>query len=120
MSDKIIQQLADKFGTTVEHLWAVMVRQARVEAVLDIFWILALIATLVLTAWFVRYAWRKTKEEDYSNRWDEEAVVVISVVCGIISALITVPIIALLSYGLVSKLFNPEYWALQQILDAIK
>ena len=71
---QLLKQLADKLGTTAEHLWAVLVKQAGIEARMDAgfagMFLLLLIGSLVFTG----YAWVKKQEEQYSD-WEIGLVV---------------------------------------------
>ena len=65
--DEALTKLAEKLNTTVEHLWNVLVYQARIEAIQDICFILFAAALSWLT---VRY-WQWAAQAQVEN---EEAV----------------------------------------------
>lgn len=105
---KLIEELAAKLGTTVEHLWAVLIRQAPISAVVG----LAVDAVFI---WLVVLGWKKLSKVDFDS-WDGDmgkgmlyaglslatAIVVACVLCEL-------PV-------LVAGLINPEYWALKQVM----
>lgn len=110
---KLIEQLSVKLGTTAEHLWGVLMRQAPITATLDI-------AVSTIIAFFLwksfRFIYRKTREDcNGCADWDEEIGAIIW------GAWLAIAIIGgLCIYCEVSDalagLANPEYWALMQII----
>lgn len=102
---KLIQGIATKLGTTADHLWAVLIRQAPISASCDAVGIALLGAALIL-------AWRKIlkwKPEDEPAKWI--GVGLLSVITAILIALICD------SIGEdIAGFVNPEYWALKQII----
>lgn len=107
-TEKLIEELAAKLGTTVEHLWAVLIRQAPISAVVG----LTVDAVFI---WLVVLGWKKLSKVDFDS-WDSDmgkgmlyaglslatAIVVACVLCEL-------PV-------LVAGLLNPEYWALKQVM----
>jgi heme/copper-type cytochrome/quinol oxidase subunit 2 len=121
MNDKVIElltRLADKFGTTVEHLWGVLVKQAGISAVTELVMAFVMVAAW---AWLFRFVRGKTtepketpedryphaewREEDALIAWLVAAFSLMLVVLQVYSAITTAP----------TALFNPEYWALKQL-----
>ena len=110
---KLIQHLAEKLGTSAEHLWAVLCRQAPYSAVTDILTCAALAA---LTWWSFRFVQRKTTEtEDDIAAWCEEPAL-FAWLLWIILAVIALIVCICSAQEIVSGLLNPEYWALKQII----
>ena len=107
---KALAKLADKLGTTAEHLWQVLIRQARVEVVTDTGFIL-------LTAVCLYGLWRWWKSALKRDPDDGEMIgLVICSICGLvlfIASLVNV-------YEIPTLIFNPEYWAIQQIFSGLK
>ena len=117
---QLLETLATKLGTTAEHLWGVLVRQAPISGAVD----LALCIILALAVWrLIAFVKRKTTpSEDSSGRsrpaeWHGEegpawlvAAIMTTVLSGLIIA--TIP-------GIVSAFANPEYWALKQLLSMV-
>jgi hypothetical protein len=122
MNDKTLElltRLADKFGTTVDHLWGVLVKQASLEAVTEI---LLAIAVVALWLWAFRFVTAKTKtpaetpEDRYPHaEWRNEVAFVawLIVAVGLLIALVQVSIATTTG---ITALLNPEYWALKQLL----
>ena len=107
-TQKMIEELAAKLGTTAEHLWGVLCRQAPISAVVG----LACDAALL---WLAVLAWRKLSRVNFDN-WDND--------CGkgaLYGGLaIATAIAAACALGAlpveIAGLLNPEYWALKQVL----
>lgn len=98
----MIKELADKLGTTAEHLWAVLVRQAVVEATTN----LILFGAVSLVAlFFAGWAWvHKDRHDDHEFR--PATFIIITLLVGIGGAVLSSEI---------PQLLNPEYYAFQQI-----
>jgi len=110
-TEKLIETLATKFGTTAEHLWGVLVRQAPISAGIDLtVWIL--FAAGVIWGWlrFLKVLRSLGPLEDSGD-----AGVAIGFVLTVAS-LILVLVAVLTASTTAAAFFNPEYWALQQLL----
>lgn len=122
MNDKtldLLNRLADKFGTTVEHLWGVLMKQAVISAVTEIATALVLVAAWVWLFCFVR---GKTTEPEPSREdcyphaeWYNEGAFAAWVVTGLTLLLVMGQVYYAATTGL-TALLNPEYWALKQLL----
>jgi hypothetical protein len=116
---KLIEALAAKLGTTAEHLWGVLVRQAPISGAVDL--VLCVVIAAV-TVWWVALVKRKTTcpPETETNRYpkaewrDEGALLawIVTVIFGVL-ALISAIVSA---QGIVAAFANPEYWALKQLV----
>lgn len=113
----LLQQLANKLGTTSEYLWGVLVRQAPIQA-----WIMAfeygmtLLAIIVL--WRVRKplgAWLKKSMDDDAG----PAVFIGSVVFVIVASIWLVACVFCFE-DMITAFLNPEYWALNKVLSLVK
>lgn len=118
----LLEKLAAKLGTTVEMLWAALLRQAVISAATDAILCTALVLGFV---WCFRFVQRKTTpipETDgryaYAD-WDDEGKVVAWVVIAIM-AVIGFILLASGIQNIITGLFNPQYWALEQILSKCK
>jgi hypothetical protein len=110
---KLIEELASKLGTTAEHLWGVLVRQAPISAVTDILTSILIILLIWVSLKFVQ---RKTREtEDAPADWDEEGALAAWVIWGIASIIAILCVLCDINY-IIAGFANPEYWALKQIL----
>lgn len=126
MNDKtleLLKQLADKFGTTVEHLWGVLVKQAVISATVEC---VMTIATVSAWVWLFRFVRKKTAEPAGSEpdsrwvregcaEWTEEVAVIAWVFVAVALAFVVAQIYFAVDIGMTAAL-NPEYWALKQII----
>jgi len=126
MDDKtaaLIEKVAEKLGTTAEHLWGVLVQQAPISGAVD----LAVVTGLVTSAaWFLRLVIAKTKRpvETIENRypraeWGDDASFAAWVVAGIWCGAAFVALVASIQ-GIVAAFANPEYWALRRLLALLQ
>lgn len=110
---KLIEQLAAKLGTTAEHLWGVLVRQAPISAITDILTSMLIVFLIWKSLGFVQ---RKTRDtNDAPADWDEEGAFAAWVIWGIAALIGTLCVLCDINY-IVAGFANPEYWALKQIL----
>lgn len=111
MNDETLKLLADKLGVTIEHLWEVMVRQAPVTASIDT-------VTIMLAA--ALFLWLTIKGATIFKEDDDNAPAGAgALICGCITIILVLCFLGGLATN-VSAFTNPEYWALKQLLSAIK
>lgn len=121
---ELLGQLAAKLGTTVEKLWAVLLKQAPISGTIDF---LICIGMVIFAAWAFRFVKGKTtkheiKEGTWSSKeaeWEDEGAFFSWVAVG---AIIFLTIICVCSEAenITAAFFNPEYWALTKILSKVK
>jgi cytochrome bd-type quinol oxidase subunit 2 len=113
---KRLDVLAAKLGVTAQYLWTVLVKQAHIEAAMDTFWAVVFIALLVSGVICLRWSIKKINDPDTYN---EEGWIALSTFSGIVifAGLILVPVF---TSSAIAEHFNPEYWALEKILSALK
>ena len=104
-------QLAAKLGTTVEHLWSALLKQASINGSVCILIDISLM-TFSILLWFKTLAKYKTDKYD-----DTLNIYFVTLVIALIVTTITV--LSTLE-NIITAFFNPEYWALMQILNKIK
>ena len=109
----VLAVLADKFGTTLEHLRAVIVHQVYVTAMQNVAFAIVLAAASYGLLRYTRYAAAEVKEDRYSAH----AVGFVFAWCGVGGALIGA---SALLIGAVSRLMNPEFYALNYVLYFIQ
>ena len=106
---QMIGVLAAKLGTTVEHLWGVLVRQALVSGTIHIFSCIALWA--IARGLFVLFIRSKALTHDEK--------ILGGVVAGVVSVIAV--IYTLYSFSIIFTAFiNPEYWALQEVIGSLR
>ena len=110
--EKTLQILAERFGTTVEHLWSVAVRQTYIDALTA----LILIVTTTVGAYFILKLCKRTAKEDDSYMGEKRGL------AGIV-ALITFATFAsvvLSNIGAVAQVLNPEFTAIKLLFSVVK
>ena len=136
MEDRAYQALltlAERLGTTIEHLWAVLLKQAVVTGMTNV---VMLAAITTVACYLTRIVRIKTtpREVLVSNPYDPEAVPRRTMraawdpteegLLGWIGTGIMWLVVATLWFHLLpdtlAGLFNPEYWALKQVLTALR
>lgn len=111
----LLQQLADKLGTTTQYLWAVLVKQAPIQATtILIQMILVAIFTVVLVQKHKKYS----KEEDPYDMYDHPGRGPVMVI-GSVVALVLLIFSFFYIPEMVNGFLHPQYWALNHILNAI-
>jgi hypothetical protein len=110
---KLLEQLAEKLGTTIDKVWGILVAQAKIDAYQDFIW--SLVFT-VITLFLARMAWNCWR---LGTRKDEDEPKFISGILVIVGLITGSFIVGFLLNG-ISSLLNPEYWALNQILSKLK
>jgi hypothetical protein len=110
MTDEIfkrIDALAAKLGVTASQIWAVLVKQARIEAVEDICWALF---WFLLAGLLSRMAWHAHKKDEESSG---EVIVF-----GVITAVVCIGVGMAFIAGTPGMILNPQYWALKRLAEA--
>lgn len=118
--EKMLLALAQKFNTTVEHLWAVLIAQAKIEAGYNVAVILAgllfyVVAFLSLKRWHNYIV-------DEDGCYDDAAFTEWFVSTGIT---LIVGIFVFFDmfdagYNIATQLLNPEFWALKQVMKGLQ
>lgn len=105
---KILDSLADKFGTTVNHLYAIMIKQAYIDGIECIAGILitSLIA-VILGVW----CYRVSKKE--KRHFDDYIMLYVGSTIFFVIAFITLLVAGSTA---IDALCNPECYALHQII----
>jgi len=116
---KLLEQLAQKLGTTAEYLWGVLIKQAFVSAVTDlIYFIIVLIAGFGLFKLHKFLAKSNENGDCIYEDWEEVSIPPM-ILFAIIWAILFIA--CFFSIGnIINGFLNPEYWALSEILDTLK
>ena len=114
---KLIEQLAERLGTTAEYLWAVMLSQAQVYAITTS---IEIIAIIIMGVVLVHYHMKFAKEKDGISLYEEYdlGLPILMGVLAIFWFLLAVVGFFCIS-NIVTAIVNPEYWALDKLLDTI-
>jgi len=110
----LLEKLADKLGTTAEYLFEITVQQAPIYAFTKIG---ILLVSLIMVVLMLRHVANKTSGDN--PEWDPaEGGVVAWIIAGVISMFFGVGSIVSVQH-IVTALFNPEYWALSELLSKL-
>lgn len=121
---KLIAHLAEKFGTTAEHLYGVLVQQAAVSAATQVIVTASVCIALGFAIAKVRKLTTKVKVESelcgttYTNREapvEDEGAFFLWVGVILLGIFATVAVVCTLD-ACVTALFNPEYYALKHFI----
>lgn len=118
-TSQLIRELAEKLGTTSEYLWQVLIKQAPISGAFNL---LAIAFWVVLIVWGYRVVKRNTKKPPVteadrypSAQWCDEGAVIAWIIWTL--AILWIAIVAGCNLEMIiASFFNPEYWALKQIL----
>ena len=113
----LIDRMAEKLGTTSEYLWGVLLKQAPISATITVFYFVII---LFLGYGIYRlHLWLREEDEDGRSRyWHNDDLAIPMAVAAIIWAGLFV--IWFLTLGnAINGYINPEYWALEKILNSI-
>jgi len=109
----VLEQLALKLGTTTEYLWGVLISQARISAITDLIYII-LVSIIGIIIYKVH---KNLMKEDKYDYYEEPLIAVMFIVSFVWCVLF---IACFFSIGnIINGFFNPEYWALKEILDVV-
>lgn len=121
-TSKLFEQLAQKLGTTTEYLWGVLLKQAPIQSTLGL---IKLIAVLLfgLILWKIHKKLSKEIEgcESYDNTLylQKEEYVTIPMITAFILFLVLFIVSMINISSIVYGYFNPEYWALKEVMSNI-
>jgi hypothetical protein len=110
-----LKDLAGKLGTTAEHLWSVLIRQAYVSFATDLFLYAAASVAIYALIKGARELF-KIEENPFTQ---ENPALIFAIVLGVVAVAISGMVLIQIPHT-ITKIINPEYWALMQVLDAIK
>jgi uncharacterized membrane protein YqgA involved in biofilm formation len=114
----LLKDLAAKLGTTADHLWSVLIRQAYVSFFCDLL-LYFLIGGLIGIAYKLAKRLASSADEMAHKGEDDTLQVAGLIVTGIVTIILL--LYAITNVGdTITKIANPEYWALQQVLDTVK
>jgi len=118
---KLLEDLANKLGTTSEYLWEVLLKQAHIGMVKNIITIIICVLVLVLAKRV--YKWLMVKDEEGRDKfhWNNDSHgkgITVAIFGGILS-LTSVILIPVNLYGLFVRIYNPEFKALNYILEQV-
>jgi len=117
MNDQIaslLNDLAVKLGTTVEYLWASLLKQAKIEATVQLVMLVATWVALLATAAAMLRWYRRG-----ISKTGENFAIPITIV-WVVGAMFALVTLFVMPCNIFTGLFNPDYWALQKVLSLLK
>lgn len=116
---ELLEKLAVQLGTTAEYLWSVLIVQARISAITDlIFFILAIVSGYFL---YRTHLYLSKETEDMYSLYERKEEAVILPMFFVVIIWVIFFLVMFFSIGnIINGLFNPEYWALNKILNSIR
>jgi len=122
--NSVIDNLANKLGTTVSNVYPMLVKQAAVDAWVNLtFMILSMIA--IITTIIYTYKTYAGYDSDgncaytKAERKGQEKVIVITTIALCILSFIGLIVILCCFNDTITAFANPQYYALQKLLDII-
>jgi hypothetical protein len=113
----LVKGLVEKLGTTADHLWGVLIKQAPISSACDCVAVFFIVVLSVLAIFKIsnssQHQEGKTKQL-YFYEHDELAIGLTAVL--FIIAFITIMAFIFSFNTIMAGFFNPEYWALKQII----
>jgi len=117
---KLLEELANKLGTTTEYLWTILLKQAPIDATITLLQTIV----IIIFGWVLWKVHKKLlstpKGQNVGNYYQKH-----DLGAELPMFLATIGWVIMLAYCfinfscIVSGYFNPEYWALKQILNAL-
>jgi hypothetical protein len=125
MDDKtiaLIGKIAEKLGTTSDHLWGVLLHQAPISGAVELSTDVVMAFVAVGLVRFVKGKTTKpaeTKDKRYTYaEWKDEGAV-LAWIATVAYLIITGAVVIGSVQEIVAAFFNPEYWALSYILGKV-
>ena len=113
---KLIEQLANKLGTTSEYLWAVLLKQAPISSTITLIqFVLIAIFGVIL---YKSHKHLSNRDNEVSYR-DSDASAVAMVIGFIIFVILCIAAFLCIE-DVINGYFNREFWALEYILHHLK
>ena len=116
---QVLIELCEKLGTTVEHLWTVLIRQSYISGISDV---VSILMWTLFCLWSYRLIQKKTtvppetKANPYPDAdWEEAGKVIAWMIWGSMTGIFLMIVGCSLS-TIIGALANPEYWALKQLI----
>lgn len=117
--EETLIQLIEMLKSASPHIWEVLIKQVYLEATFgSVFAGLFFLGFVFCLYWAIVGAWalhRENNEDGYCTQWSTDEVFV----WGTISIVLFVILVLIFDTSVI-RLFNPEFYALQYILESLK
>lgn len=124
--NSVINNLTDKLGVAADKLYPVLIKQVYISAMYKIAWVIVGILIIVATLWCIKMLKRKwwkiieTKDHERYKPIDDNTGRVCVVGGLILSSVIGISITIIQTVTAIAIYINPDWYALQMILNQIK
>ena len=110
-TEKLIRELAEKLGTTTEHIWSVLVTQAPISSSINL-------AIVIGFAVAVYASYKQVSRKAVSEgEWDDHCgSMIFAWIAWVAFTFVAIIVICSSLDDIAAGLLNPEYWALKQII----
>lgn len=110
---QLLEKIAEKLGTTTEYLWAILIKQAYIDAMTTLFQFVGIVVVSVLL-------YRLHKRLEATEQYDDSEVKGI-LMLGSTAVMGLVILVAFFQIpSVINGFFHPEYWALEEVLNSIR
>lgn len=124
--NSVIDHLADKLSVPAGHLWTILVRQSYVSGWMHVLSAFAELCVLAGIVWGVRFCYkqytheRDTQKKDFADLCQPGTAWMIGVIGLSIATLVIGGGILGHASDAIGQFTNPQYYAIQSILSALK
>ena len=117
-TEQLLENLASKLGTTTEYLWTILVNQAKYDIITSSIQMAFMFA---IVYWTIKLHIRFSKEDDNGRSvyYEKEELASIPMFFAAVTSIIMIIFFLSGFNDLIASIFNPEYWALRQILHTL-
>jgi hypothetical protein len=115
---KMIGEISEKLGTTAEHIWGVLLRQAYIDSITNI--LSLLLGFVVCSVVWMIFGFLFVEQNNPENRVGCEFVLVC---VGVVSGIFSIVLVLALVIGIgpiINGFVNPDFVAFNYILNNIK
>ena len=114
------EKLAEKLGTTVEHLWEVTVKQTKIVYYEYLAYTILTLLFIIIAIWVIDFSLTGLANlpDGYGNA-DEEAIYSVGIIFSTIVIIVSPFFLIANIKELITLKQNPEYWALSNILGKL-
>ena len=113
---QLLEKLADKLGTTSQYLWNILIKQAKIDATIQLIEMI-----FFIFVGFGLYKLHKSlSNENNSNNYEDNSVFGALMVTSFIIYVFVMVIFIFFIDNIINGYFNPEYWALHTLLNSLK
>jgi len=112
-----LREITNKLGTKAEYLWSILIKQAQISAITDLFYYLIVIISGVI---LYKYHKQFSKKEygynkEYTKYFEDDGTEIIMIALFILWLIFL--LVSLMSIeDTITKFINPEYWALKNLI----